>query len=427
MGKFDSVKKDIKNVANRSNEKANLITIKYYKDEDLLDYPQNNEDVSNTGDIETSIAENGFTDPLEITDYGCEDGKFTILSGHRRRIAGRRCGMKEFPCILRHFKTESEVYNYVLMSNAQRDSAKDPLLLARRYLGHETYLKSINFEGKIREEIAKRMGLKPAQADRYKHMNSAIIPLRDMVANGVLGISSITDTGLYSESEENQFEILQILNEYIENEDKNLNRDMVSFIVKCYRKGMKSWNEIKNSQKVVEAAPTSNLDNATSVMNVSDESADSTYNGEKESSPLERNNEVNYDYSHREDLPLSDDNAYKEEKLTEDDIEAIDKKAENDKREEEKKKEPLTEEEKRVKLGKNINDKVLQLYSIIDGEYYDFENSEEKLLAFKNMSSLIIRMIDDMGECMEESENSEKEKLEAELRKIGKALSNFSF
>lgn len=421
MGKFDSVKKDIKNVANKSNEKANLITIKYYKDEDLLDYPNNNEDVSNTGDIEISIAENGFTDPIEITDFGCEEGKFTILSGHRRRMAGRRFGLKEFPCILRHFKSDAEVYNYVLMSNAQRDSAKDPLLLARRYLGHETYLKNIGFKGKLREEIAKRMGLKPAQADRYKHMNDAIIPLRDMVASGILGMSSITDTGLYAESEENQTEILQILNDYLESEKKNLNRDTVSSIVKAYRNGMKSWNDIKNSQKISEPLPVFDgaSDTATSVMNVSDEP---TGSGVHEPSPLDRNNEVDYDYSHRDDLPLPSGDSFDNERLTKDDFDAIDKKNENDKNEEEKRKEPLTEEEKRIKLGKAINDKVLSLYSTIDGEYYDFENEEEKLLAFKNMTSLAIRIIDDIGISMEEDVNISKDKVESELKKIHQTL-----
>lgn len=425
MGKFDSVKKDIKNVANKSNEKANLITIKYYKDEDLLDYPNNNEDVSNTGDIETSIAENGFTDPIEITDFGCEEGKFTILSGHRRRMAGRRFGLKEFPCILRHFKSDAEVYNYVLMSNAQRDSAKDPLLLARRYLGHETYLKSIGFKGKLREEIAKRMGLKPAQADRYKHMNEAIIPLRDMVASGVLGMSSITDTGLYAENEENQTEILQILNEYLETEKKNLNREAVSSIVKAYRNGMKTWNDIKNSQKPTEPVPVfggATTDNATSVMNVTDEP---TGSNEHEPSPLDRNNEVNYDYSHRDDLPLPSGDSLENERLTEDDLEAIEKKNDNDKKEEEKKKEPLTEEEKRIKLGKTINDKVISLYFTIDGEYYDFENVEEKLLAFKNMTSLAIRIIDDIGISMEDDVSIDKDKIEAELKKIQQTLNTY--
>ena len=204
MGKFDKAKsvQAVKEVAKASNEKANLITIKYFKDEDLLDYPRNNEDIENTEDIEKSIEELGFTDPLEITDFGAPDGKYYIVSGHRRRCAGRKKGMKEFPCIVRRFKADEEVYNYVLHSNAQRDSAKDPLLFAKRYKMHEEYLKEIGFKGSMAEEVAKRLGLKKAQADRYKQMNKVILPIWDMVRDGMVGMSSITDSGLYTHAPE---------------------------------------------------------------------------------------------------------------------------------------------------------------------------------------------------------------------------------
>ena len=200
MSKFDKAKsaQSIKDVAKKSNEKANLITIKYYKDEILLDYPRNNEDISSTEDIEKSIMEQGFTDPIEITDYAAPEGKYYIVSGHRRRAAGRKAGLTEFPCILRHFSNDNEVYNYVLFSNAQRDSAKDPLLMAKRYKMHESYLKEIHFEGAIAEEVAKRLGLQKAQADRYKAMNKVILPIWDMVESGTVGMSSITDSGLYT-------------------------------------------------------------------------------------------------------------------------------------------------------------------------------------------------------------------------------------
>ena len=55
--KFEKAKsvQAVKEIARESNEKANLISIKYYKNEQLLDYPRNNEDITDTGDIEMSI------------------------------------------------------------------------------------------------------------------------------------------------------------------------------------------------------------------------------------------------------------------------------------------------------------------------------------------------------------------------------------
>lgn len=123
--------KTIKAVAQASNEKANVITVKMVSDENLIDYAKNNEDITDTTDLENSMKELGFTDPIEATDYGMEEGKYTIVSGHRRRMAGRNVGIKTFPVIVKHFKSDEEVRNYVLLANSQRDSAKDPLLFAR--------------------------------------------------------------------------------------------------------------------------------------------------------------------------------------------------------------------------------------------------------------------------------------------------------
>ena len=123
----------IKNVAKKSDEKSQILSLKIIDNENLIDYPRNNEDVTQTEDIQIAIRENGFSDPIEVTDYGMEPDKYMIVSGHRRRCAGVKEGMTKFPCIIRHFENEQNIYNYVLMSNSHRDSAKDPLLYCKRY------------------------------------------------------------------------------------------------------------------------------------------------------------------------------------------------------------------------------------------------------------------------------------------------------
>lgn len=262
--KFEKAKsvQVLQDVAKESNARANLITIRYFKNEQLLDYPRNNEDITDTGDIEMSIREQGFTDPIEITDFGCDEGKYYIVSGHRRRSAGVKAGLKEFPCIVRHFRTDTEVYNYVLYSNAQRDSAKDPLLLARRYKMHEEYLKESGFKGSMAEEIARRLGLQKAQADRYKAMNRVILPVWDMVREGKIGMSSITDSGFYTHTPTEQTEILMIFEECIGNAVE-LTRGTVTRIVKSYREGKRSWLEViqigmEEAQKSIHTGNTVN-------------------------------------------------------------------------------------------------------------------------------------------------------------------------
>jgi hypothetical protein len=75
---------------------------------------------------------------------------------------------------------------------------------------HERHLKSINFQGSIREEIAKRLGISVQQADRYNQMNKIIMPVWDLVRDNLVGMSSVLPMAVLKQKEQqNIFEILQ--------------------------------------------------------------------------------------------------------------------------------------------------------------------------------------------------------------------------
>ena len=236
--------KRIKEVEKLSAEKAQVITLQMINTNNLVDHPENGEDIEYTQDIELSIKELGFTDPIEVTNFGMEDGKYMIISGHRRRAAGVKTGMEVFPCLVRSFKNEDEMKNYLLLSNSQRNSARDPLLLVKRYLMHETYLKKINFKGSIREEVANRLGISVQQADRYKQFNKIILPVWDMVRNEEIGMSSVLP--MASHTPEEQAEIYDIIVECVHSmdDDEKPNRKTVKMIIDKYREGKRSWQEI---------------------------------------------------------------------------------------------------------------------------------------------------------------------------------------
>lgn len=233
--------KTIKEVAKASAEKAQVIVVKMINNNNLHDYPNNREDVDDTADLENSIKEIGFTDPIEVTAFGQDEGEYMIVSGHRRRSAGVKCGMEAFPCIVKPFESQREVENYVLLANSQRDSAKDPLLFCKRYKMHEEYLKEAGFKGKMRDEIAKRLGISTPQADRYNTMNKIILPVWDMVRDEIVGMSSVLP--MASHSEEEQAEIYNIMQEALK-KGVTLTRDTVKMIVEKYREGKKTWAEI---------------------------------------------------------------------------------------------------------------------------------------------------------------------------------------
>lgn len=234
-------------VGRKDAEKAQVAVIQNIAAADLIDNPSNGEDITCTEDLELSIRQNGFTDPLEVTDFNMEPGKYMILSGHRRRSAGVKTGMDIFPALVRHFKNKNEMINYMLLSNSQRDSARDPFLFSKRYKMHEQYLLDSGFKGNKREEIAKRLGLSVQQADRYNTMNKVILAVWDLVSAEKVGMSSVLPMAVHSKEE--QEEIYKIMQDALSDEAV-LTRNCVKQLIDGYRNGKKTWFEIKEPEEV---------------------------------------------------------------------------------------------------------------------------------------------------------------------------------
>lgn len=233
-------------VGKESSKFSQVPPIMMLSNEDILDYPHNDEDISNIEDIVTSINTFGFTDPIEVTDYGMEDGKYMIVSGHRRRAAGVACGVKEFPCILIKLPVSDKpnydaIADYVLMANSQRDSGKDPLLLARRYKRHKALLVSQGISD-FRKQLAARMGISVATASRLEAVSQLVPTAWKFIEDDVVGMSSICSLNQFSETE--QEEICKIVSECAEHNDGHVSRETMKDIINGYKNGCRSWREI---------------------------------------------------------------------------------------------------------------------------------------------------------------------------------------
>lgn len=353
-------------------EKAQVVTLQNIRTENLIDNPKNGEDITMTSDLEESMRQNGFTDPMEVTDFGMENGKYMILSGHRRRAAGVKVGITVFPCVVRHFNNEQEVQNYTLLANSQRDSAKDPCLFCIRYKMHEDYLKSIGFKDSIREEIAKRLGISVQQADRYNTMNKVILPVWDMVRAEIVGMSSVMPMAPHTETE--QKEIYAIMQEALK-KDVTLTRTTVKAIVDGYREGKRTWTEIadlaRDSGLPLNSYPTFEPGVT------------------REPSETNRNDEVRRDYDAiAAEYDKMDEEAAQREQ-------ARQEAAEQKEREPKEEKPVLTEEEKQVKLGEEIGKQLHKLDTNISN-IWKCENAEQAREMVMNMSSLTQSLIDEM-------------------------------
>jgi len=228
---------------NKTSNSPGTLAIQMIPDEKLLDYSGNIEDTSDTADIEQSIGEEGFFDPIDVTDFDSPEGMYTIVSGHRRRNAGRKKGINLFPCIVKTFSDPSEVQNYVFHSNSTRDSSKDPLLYLRRYKALESFYKTIGFKGNSRDEIALRLGLSIAQADRYKALGKIIEPILGLLQNEVVGMSSIQPVASLKKDE--QSIVFNMMKECLDSGGE-LTRETVKWIVDNYKSGLTSYGDLSN-------------------------------------------------------------------------------------------------------------------------------------------------------------------------------------
>ena len=385
--------KAFENTKKTEQEKAQVIVVQNIHNENLIDNPKNGEDISMVDDLVVSMEQNGFTDPMEVTDFGMENGKYMILSGHRRRAAGVQVFGKDFafPCVVRHFKNEQEVQNYTLMANSQRDSAKDPCLFCTRYKLHEQYLKDSGFKGNIREEVAKRLGISVQQADRYNAINRVILPVWDMIRAEIVGMSSVQPMAKHSEAE--QIEIYNIMQEALK-KDVALTRDTVKKIVDNYRNGKKTWAEIADLPRD-SGLPLSGPANI--------EPGETKEPGERN-----RNDEVRHDFDPiaAEYDKMDEDKAKWEEeqkKEAEDEIEdsntfeEIEESVETEtSNEENKEKHQLTREEKELKMGVEFAKQLEKLDTTLSSAFYRCEDENAALSLLNNMKSVTLALIDEM-------------------------------
>lgn len=250
-----------KDVGQEYAEKGNVIFLENINSDKLIDHPENGEDITQTADLEMSIKELGFIDPIEVTALG--EGQYMIISGRRRRAAGVKTGMTVFPCLVRNFKSPSDLSKYVLFANQHRDSDTDPLLRARRYKMHEAQLKAEGGvkrgDGGKRAIIAKRMGLSTTMADRYEALSKIIEPVWTMIADGIVGISSVQKMSTHTVEEQN--EILKMLNECLKAGDK-LTREAADMIIEGYRNGSKTYVDVKPTEPAPELASESTSENS---------------------------------------------------------------------------------------------------------------------------------------------------------------------
>ncbi len=184
-------------------EKENQEYIIFLKDEELIDYenqPFRTDNEEDNKELEDSIMLNGIIEPIIVRPY---QGKYQILSGHRRRKCGKRVGLVEFPCYVRE-KTDDEAKLYLVDTNLISREKIKPTERAKAYLLKKEALKNEKLKAKVgndilndlnidsdfnvREALAKESVASTGSIQKYLRLNYLIKELQDAVDNNKISL-----------------------------------------------------------------------------------------------------------------------------------------------------------------------------------------------------------------------------------------------
>ena len=182
--------------------KSKPLIIKLEDLKPFKDHPYKVIENESMSELTDSIKEHGILNPLLVRPLEGTEGKYEIISGHRRYTAAQKIGLRKVPCTV-HFIDRDAATVMMVDSNCQRTELL-PSEKAKAYKmkmdamsrqGKRTDLKpaegtSSPVETKLRtsEIIAKGAGESRAQIDRYIRLTYLVPELLQYVDEGKIGM-----------------------------------------------------------------------------------------------------------------------------------------------------------------------------------------------------------------------------------------------
>lgn len=160
--------------------------------ESFKNHPFQVRDNADMDELVDSIKGNGLLEPCIVRPSS--NGRYEMVSGHRRKHAAIRAGVKTIPCIVRNLD-DNQATILMVDSNKHRPYllpsekafAYKMRLEATKQQGKRTDLTFTPVEKKLRsnENVAKEVGESRAQVDRYIRLTYLIPEFLQMVDNSV--------------------------------------------------------------------------------------------------------------------------------------------------------------------------------------------------------------------------------------------------
>ena len=202
-------------------EKVRVVPLKYV--DDFPDHPFRVNDDESMADLVHSIEMNGVMN--SVIARRKEDGRYELISGHRRKFACEKLGLELIPIIVRELSRDDAIIAMV-DSNLHREhilpsekaKAYKMKMDAMKRQGKRTDLTSTPMAGKLKDRetasiIGESSGDSGDQVRRYIRLNELTPKLLDLVDEGKIGFRPAVELSYLTEEEQ------QDLLETIESEE----------------------------------------------------------------------------------------------------------------------------------------------------------------------------------------------------------------
>lgn len=184
-------------------DNANLekvIDIKLTDIDDFPDHPFKVKDDDEMDNMRQSVEENGILHPILVRPKS--DGRYELISGHRRKRASQLANKETIPCIVRDL-TDDEATIIMVDSNMQREE----ILPSEKAFAYKMKLEAMSHQGKrndllenitsdqvgrkleITGIIGKENGDSQTQVKRYIRLTELIPELLELVDNKQIALS----------------------------------------------------------------------------------------------------------------------------------------------------------------------------------------------------------------------------------------------
>lgn len=161
---------------------------------DCVPFEDNPFKIQNNSEMEMlidSVKENGILIPIVVRP---KDGKYEILSGHRRIYACKVAGIETVPAIVREL-TKDEAVIFMVDSNLQREG----LLPSEKGFAYKMKLEAMKHQGRTSAQVGQKLTSVQQIADnttdsrtqiqRYIRLTNLEKPLLDMVDEGRIALT----------------------------------------------------------------------------------------------------------------------------------------------------------------------------------------------------------------------------------------------